>query len=86
MAKSANRIRKRKSLTSWVMGDTVLSCVVMAIIAMAIGISIYGTNLEQEYIIRATGIAKNAGSSVLHGQPRTRELAEQVMGDRQSVV
>ena len=80
MANTANRIKKGKSLTSWVLGATVISCVVMAIIAMAIGMSIYGTDLEREYINRATSVAKNAGASVLHGQPRTRGLAEQVMG------
>ncbi len=80
MAKSANRVKKRKSLTSWVLGATVVSCVVMAIIAMVIGMSIYGTDLEKEYINRATSVAKNAGASVLHGQPRARDLAEQVMG------
>ena len=80
MAKSANRVKKGKSLTSWVLGATVVSCVVMATIAMVIGMSIYGTDLEKEYINRATSVAKNAGASVLHGQPRARDLAEQVMG------
>ncbi len=85
MAKSANRVKKGKSLTSWVLGATVVSCVVMAIIAMVIGMSIYGTDLEKEYINRATSVAKNAGASVLHGQPRARDLAEQVMGIYQSL-
>ena len=80
MAKSANRVKKGKSLTSWVLGATVISCVVMAIIAMVIGMSIYGSDLQQEYIKRAVSVAKNAGASVLHGQPRTRGLADQVMG------
>ncbi len=80
MAKSANRVKKGKSLTSWVLGATVVSCVIMAAIAMVIGMSIYGTDLEREYISRATSVAKNAGASVLHGQPRTRGLADQVMG------
>ena len=64
MVKSANRIKKGKSLTSWVLGATVITCVIMAIIAMVIGMSIYGTDLEREYITRATNVAKNAGASV----------------------
>ena len=48
MARAANRIKKGKSLTTWVVGPTVISCVLMAIIAMVIGMSIYGTDLEHE--------------------------------------
>ena len=80
MEKTTKRIKRGKSLTSWVLGATVISCVVMAIIAMVIGMSIYGSDLQQEYIKRAVSVAKNAGASVLHGQPRTRGLADQVMG------
>ncbi len=59
--------------------STVMTCVVMAVIAMIIGMSIYGSGLEQEYITRAYGLAEKAGYSVLHGQPRTQGLAAEVM-------
>jgi len=79
MAKSANGIRKGKSLTSRMLRSTVMTCVVMAVIAMIIGMSIYGSGLEQQYIMRAYSIAEKAGYSVQHGQPRTQGLAAEVM-------
>ena len=62
------------------MRATVLSCVIMALISMAIGLSIYGSNLFQQYITRASNTAESASLSVKHGQPETKGLVEQVMG------
>ena len=62
------------------MRTTILSCTVMAVIAMAIGLSIYGSTLTQNYVASAYNIADNASTSIRRGQPRTPGLVSQVMG------
>ena len=79
MSQQQTQPRPKKSLTIRTMRTTILTCVIMAVIAMAIGLSIYGSILKNHYIANACTIAHNAAMAIRRSQPETAGLVRQVM-------
>ena len=69
---------KRKSLTDKTIRTTVLSCIILGLLAMLIGLGLYGYTVSREYITRAFEIAQKGSDTVLDGAD-SLTLAVQVM-------
>ena len=79
IAKNDTEKKPRTSLASKAVRGTVLSCVLLGLLAMAIGLGLYGSTLVQHSIRHAYETAAKAVTSATHGSDPVT-LAKDVMG------
>ena len=79
IAENNTEKKPRTSLASKAVRGTILSCVVLGLLAMAIGLGLYGSTLVQHSIRRAYETAAKAVTSATHGSDPVT-LAKDVMG------
>ena len=70
---------KKKSLTTRTVRTTVISCLLLGIIALLIGLSVYVSTMIQQYVRHAYETASHARFSAVHGADSI-SLSKEVMG------
>jgi len=71
--------KRRYSLSYRTLWTVVISCVILGVIAIVIGLRFYHTALNNRYVQHASDIAVFARQSAKHGSADSVGLAEQVM-------
>ena len=74
-----DREKRRNSLESKVFHATVLTCIIIGIVALFIGLGLYMNSLLRQLISRSFNISENASVPVMSGQADAVGFANQVM-------
>ena len=73
------REKRRHSLAAKVFNATLLNCIIISVVALLIGLSIYTYNLGMKLVSNSFAIARNTYTSAVHGQADPIKLAREVM-------